>query len=69
MERWQQSGPASYDLDVELRGAQPGEVHVEVRQREVEKKRVTVERPDVHGKPGGLFPGLFDTLSQDLQIA
>src|SRR4051812_28956454 len=38
MVRWQKNGPVSYDLDVELRGAQPGRVQVAVRQREVESE-------------------------------
>ncbi len=68
-ERWQKIGPASYDLDLELGGAQPGIVHVEVRNKEV-----TLEIRD--GRTPGRWtwdtwsvPGLFDTLSQDLQIA
>jgi len=68
-ERWQKNGPASYDLDLELGGAQPGSVHVEVR-----NKAVTLETRD--GRTPGRWtwdtwsvPGLFDTLSQDLQIA
>jgi hypothetical protein len=69
IERWQKNGPASYDLDIELRGARPGNVHVEVRNKEV-----TLETRD--GRTPGRWtwdtwsvPGLFDTLSQDLQIA
>src|SRR5215213_7198873 len=33
--RWQEHGPVSYDMDIELRGAQPGRVHVSVRNRVV----------------------------------
>src|SRR5262245_9462723 len=33
--RWETNGPASYDMDIELRGARPGTVHVEVRDRKV----------------------------------
>ena len=29
--QWRESGPASYDLDVQIGGAQPGIAHVEVR--------------------------------------
>src|SRR5689334_8267237 len=30
---WQQNGPVSYDMDIELRGARPGSVQVSVRNR------------------------------------
>src|SRR3954451_16824104 len=33
--RWQEHGPLSYELDLELRGAQPGRVQVNVRNRVV----------------------------------
>jgi hypothetical protein len=33
-EQWQARGPASYDLDVQIGGAQPGVAHVEVRNGE-----------------------------------
>lgn len=35
LEQWQARGPASYDLEVKLGGAQPGSVHVEVRDGKV----------------------------------
>jgi hypothetical protein len=69
MDRWQKSGPASYDLDVELRGAQPGQVHVEVRQREVENETRDGRTPGRWTWDTWSVPGLFDTLSQDLQTA
>src|SRR5215213_4205998 len=31
--RWQARGPISYDMDVEIRGAQPGRVQVNVQNR------------------------------------
>ena len=68
-ERWNEHGPASYDMELELRGAQPGRVHVEVRDKEV-----TMETRD--GRTPGRWtwdvwsvPGLFETLGQDLQTA
>jgi hypothetical protein len=33
--RWEQNGPADYDLDLELGGKRPGPIHVEVRGGEV----------------------------------
>lgn len=69
MQRWQQNGPANYKMEIELRGAQPGQVHVEV-----EDKSVTMETRN--GRTPGRWtwdtwsvPGMFDTLTQDLQIA
>lgn len=68
-ERWNKNGPASYDMEIELRGAQPGRVHVEVRDKEV-----TMETRD--GRTPGRWtwdvwsvPGLFETLGQDLQTS
>jgi hypothetical protein len=69
MERWQKNGPASYDLDVELRGAQPGHVHVEVRQHEIENETRDGRTPGRWTWDTWSVPGLFDTLSQDLGIA
>jgi hypothetical protein len=69
MQRWDKSGPKSYDMNLELRGARPGVVHVEVRDGEI-----TAETRD--GRVPGQWtwgtwsvPGLFDTLLQDLQTA
>lgn len=68
-ELWRTAGPASYDLDLKLGGARPGIVHVEVR-----NQTVTAETRD--GRVPGKWTwetwsvaGLFDTLSQDLDIA
>lgn len=68
-ERWAQHGPADYDMDIELRGARPGVVHVEVR-----KGAVTAQTRD--GRIPGRWtwdtwsvPGMLDTLSQDLATA
>src|SRR5436190_17718501 len=43
--RWKASGPASYDLELSLRGASTGEVHVEVRDRRV------LRPPTLNGRP------------------
>jgi hypothetical protein len=69
MDQWQKNGPVSYDLNVELRGAQPGHVHVEVRQREVENETRDGRTPGRWTWDTWSVPGLFDTLSQDLAIA
>src|SRR3954464_2276016 len=69
MEQWQKNGPTSYDLDVELRGAQPGRVQVQVRQREVDSETRDGRTPGRWTWDTWSVPGLFDTLSQDLQTA
>lgn len=69
MERWKQQGPASYDMDLELRGAQPGNVHVEVRDHAVTAETRDGREPGRWTWDTWSVPGLFDMLSQDLQIA
>jgi hypothetical protein len=69
-ERWDERGPASYDLDLEIEGGQPGVVHVEVRDgittamqrdgRTPSQRRVW----DVWS-----VPGMFDTIEREFDIA
>lgn len=66
---WQKAGPQSYDMDIELRGARPGQVHVEVRNKEVELETRDGRTPGRWTWDTWSVPGLFDTLSQDLDIA
>lgn len=68
-ERWKEHGPASYDMEIELRGAQPGRVHVEVRNGEVTAETRDGRTPGKWTWDTWSIPGLFDTLSQDLQTA
>lgn len=68
-EKWAKTGPANYDLDIELRGARPGVVHVEVRNREVIHETRDGGTPGRWTWDAWSVPGMFDTLSQDLQIA
>ena len=67
--RWQEKGPANYDMDIEIRGAEPGSAHVEVRNRVVTAAtrdgRVTPE----HTWNTWSVPGMFETLSRDIEIA
>ncbi len=67
--QWDKSGPASYDMEIELRGARPGQVHVEVREREVAAETRDGRVPGRWTWKTWSVPGMFDTLSQDLQIA
>jgi hypothetical protein len=69
MTLWQKAGPASYDMDIELRGVRPGQVHVEVRNKEVELETRDGRTPGRWTWDTWSVPGLFDTLSQDLDIA
>ena len=67
---WERNGPASYDLDVEIRGNQPGLVHVEVRQGQV----TAMQRDGVTPKQERVWvvwsvPGQFDTLERELELA
>jgi Family of unknown function (DUF6174) len=68
-ELWQRAGPATYDMDLEIRGAQPGQVHIEVRNGEV-----TAMTRDGHTPPQRTWdtwtvPGQFETLDRELVIA
>lgn len=67
--RWEKSGPASYDVEIELGGARPGQVHVEVRDREVIAETRDGREPGRWTWKTWSVPGMFETLSQDLQIA
>jgi hypothetical protein len=69
MTRWEKNGPASYDLDLEIAGRQPGVVHLEVRGGEV-----TVANRDGRPTPERTWdewsvPGQFDTLVRELEMA
>lgn len=66
---WQSHGPASYDLNVELRGAQPGSVQIEVRDRVVTATTRDGRTPPQWTWDTWSVPGMFETLTQDLQIA
>jgi hypothetical protein len=66
---WRQHGPASYDLDLEIRGARPGTAQVKVR-----KGIVTVATRDGRQPPRWTWdewsiPGQFDTLQRELELA
>jgi hypothetical protein len=69
MALWQKAGPVSYDMDIELRGARPGMVHVEVRDKEVELETRDGRTPGRWTWDTWSVPGLFDTLSLDSDIA
>jgi hypothetical protein len=66
---WNEQGPASYDMDLELRGAQPGNVHIEVRNRVVAATTRNGRTPPAWTWDAWSVPGMFETLAQDLQTA
>jgi Family of unknown function (DUF6174) len=69
-ERWQANGPASYNLDLEITGAQPGIVHVEVRDGEVTAMTRDGRAPDQR-RTWAVWsvPGQFDTIERELELA
>jgi hypothetical protein len=69
MAKWDQNGPASYDMDIELRGARPGNVHVEVRAGQVTAHTRDGRIPNESTWYTWSVPGMFDMLARDIQIA
>ena len=67
--RWDANGPDSYNLDLELTGNRPGEIHVEVRDGQV----VHMTRDGVEPKQERTWyywsvPGQLDTIGQELEM-
>lgn len=70
LERWEQHGPKSYDLDLELSGNRPGTVHVEVRDGEVtHMMRDGVEPTQRRTWYYWSVLGMFDTIGEELEMA
>jgi hypothetical protein len=67
--RWVEHGPVSYDMDIELRGAQPGRVQVNVRDRVVAAETRDGRVPKEHTWETWTVPGMFKTLETDMEIA
>lgn len=67
--RWVQNGPKSYDMEVELRGAQPGNVKVSVRNRVVEAQTRDGRVPPEHTWDTWSVPGMFNTVELDMGTA
>jgi hypothetical protein len=67
--RWQEHGPVSYDMDIELRGAQPGRVEIKVRNRVVMAETRDGRVPKEHTWDTWSVPGMFNTLETDMEIA
>jgi hypothetical protein len=68
-ERWQHSGPHDYDIDVELRGAQPGTVQAQVRGGQVTSMTRDGRTPNPWTWRYWSVPGMLETLERDLVLA
>jgi hypothetical protein len=68
--RWQEHGPASYELDLEIKGARPGVVHVEVRDGEVTTMTRDGREPS-QPRTWHVWsvPGQFETIERELELA
>jgi Family of unknown function (DUF6174) len=68
--RWDERGPASYDVDLELGGNRPGKIHVEVRGGEVtHMTRDGVEPKQKRTWDYWSVPGQLETIGQELEMA
>ena len=68
-ELWKKNGPASYDMDIEIGGAQPGTVHVEVRGGRAVAMTRDGRSPPERTWEVWTVPGQFETLERELEIA
>jgi len=66
---WEKAKPASYDLNVEIRGAQPGSAALEVRDGNVTSAKVDGEVPEKRVWDVWSVPGMFNTLERELVLA
>jgi Family of unknown function (DUF6174) len=68
-ELWERAGPASYVMDLVLRGAQPGVVHIEVQSGEITAMTRNGRTPPERTWRVWSVPGQFETLERELQLA
>jgi len=68
-EIWQANAPAGYDMDVQIRGAQPGVVHIEVRDGAVTAMTRDGVSPPQRTWDVWSVPGMFDTLEREMVLA
>ena len=68
--RWQQRGPASYEMEIEIRGAQPGMVFVRVLNGEVVEMSRDGRAPRQRRTwDAWSVPGQFDMIERELEMA
>jgi Family of unknown function (DUF6174) len=68
--KWDATKPASYNLDLEIRGAEPGPVHLEVRNGEVvamQRNGITPDQRRVWDV--WTVPGQFEMLEREMELA
>lgn len=66
---WEQSRPASYDMRVEISGAQPGAVTVSVRNGAVAAMTRDGRTPPERTWDVWTVPGMFETLEREVELA
>jgi hypothetical protein len=66
---WDRAAPASYDIDLEIRGARPGQVQVKVRDSAVSEMTREGRTPPERTWHTWSVPGLFETLERELEMA
>jgi hypothetical protein len=65
--RWAANGPASYDMDLELTGINPGQAHVEVRDAKVTAMTLNGHPTKPHIWDNWSVPGLLTIIRRDLE--
>jgi hypothetical protein len=68
-ELWQRADPQNYDIEIELRGAQPGTVNVQVRGGSVVALTRNGRTPQPRTWRYWSVPGMFETLERELVLA
>jgi hypothetical protein len=68
-EVWEKAMPASYDINVQIRGAQPASARLEVRDGSVTSAKINGEVPKQRVWDVWSVPGMFDTLDRELVLA
>jgi Family of unknown function (DUF6174) len=66
--RWNEAGPASYDMDLKFTGVNPSEIHVEVRNREVTAMTMNGRPTKRHLWDEYSVPGLFGVIRRDIEV-
>jgi hypothetical protein len=69
LQKWQAEGPTNYDLDVEIGGAQPGVVHVEVRDGKVINATRDGRPLDERNFDVWSIAGQFEELEREFEFA
>jgi hypothetical protein len=68
-ELWEKNGPTSYDLDVTIRGAQPGQVRLQVRDGQPTAMTRDSKSPPERTWNAWTVPGQFKMLDDELALA